>query len=145
MDLRLGRVANLAVRPNSRYIAAVVTGVILALVTVLLLSAVGIHTLMSLTVTRRLKEIGIRIALGARANRLLLSVFSRAASQVGLGGLVGSVLGGTLLHLSGHAAVEAAIFLGGVVVLMVLAGLLAAVGPARRGLRIEPVEALSEE
>jgi putative ABC transport system permease protein len=145
MDLRLGRVANLAVLPNSRYIAAVVTGLVIALITVLLLSAVGIHTLMSLTVIRRLKEIGIRIALGARANRLLASVFSRAASQVGLGGLVGSVLGGILLHFSGHAVVEAATFLGGVVVLMVLAGLLAVVGPARRGLRIQPIEALREE
>ncbi|MBA2244157.1 MAG: hypothetical protein H0W11_04320, partial [Gemmatimonadetes bacterium] len=58
----------------------------LLLGTVLLLSAAGIHALMSLTVTRRRKEVGIRTALGARPGRLLASIFSRAAWQVGLGG-----------------------------------------------------------
>ncbi|CAN5893106.1 hypothetical protein BH23GEM7_BH23GEM7_14830 [soil metagenome] len=100
---------------------------------------------MSLTVTRRRKEVGIRTALGARPGRLLASIFSRAAWQVGLGGLVGSALGGALLFLNGLTSWEAAAFLGGVVVLMLTAGLVAAVGPARRGLSIQPMEALREE
>jgi predicted permease len=144
-DFRVGRVENLALTPNARYLAAVITGLVLALGTVLILSAVGIHALMSLTVTRRRKEIGVRIALGARRSRLLASIFSRAAWQLGLGGLIGSLLGGTLLRINGHTGSEASTFLGGVVVLMMMAGLVAAVGPARRGLRVQPMEALREE
>jgi predicted lysophospholipase L1 biosynthesis ABC-type transport system permease subunit len=141
-DFRLGRISNLAATPNSRYLAAVVTGLALALLTVLLLSAVGIHALMSLTVTRRRKEIGIRIALGANRGQLLASIFSRAALQLGLGGFVGSLLGGALLRLTGDPGPEAVTFLAGVVVSMLAAGLLAAAAPARRGICIQPMEAL---
>jgi predicted permease len=141
-DFRIGRVSNLADMPSSRYIAAVVTGLALALITVVLLSAVGIHALMSLTVTRRRKEIGIRIALGARPGRLLAGIFARAACQLGLGALVGSLLGVVLLGYSGESGSDAATILGGVVGLMVIAGLLAAVGPARRGVRVHPMESL---
>jgi ABC-type antimicrobial peptide transport system permease subunit len=112
---------------------------------VLLLSAAGIHALMSLTVTRRRREIGIRTALGADSSRLLANIFARAAWQLGLGGLVGSLLGAGLLLGSGAAWREASISLGGVVMLLLTAGLAAAVGPARRGLRIRPMEALKEE
>jgi hypothetical protein len=144
-DLRLGTVRNLAVTPNSRYLAAVLTGLALSVVTVVLLSAAGINALMSLTVTRRRKEIGIRIALGARPGRLLASIFSRAAWQLGLGGLVGAVLGAFLLRASGDTGPVAAVILAVVVVLMVTAGLVAAVGPARRGVRIHPMETLRDE
>jgi putative ABC transport system permease protein len=141
-DFRLGRISNLAVMPNSRYLAAVATGLALAMVTVLLLSAVGIHALMSLTVTRRRKEIGIRIALGANRGRLLASIFSRAVWQLGLGALVGSLLGATLLRINGRTGPEAATLLGGVVGLMLMAGLVATARPARRGVRIQPMDAL---
>ena len=144
-DLRLGSVANLATKENAPILATMISVVLLVLGTVLLLSAAGIHALMSLTVTRRRKEIGIRTALGARPRRLLASIFSRAAWQLGLGGLAGSVLGGALLHLNGLPGREAAAFLGGVVVLMLTVGLAAALGPARRGLGIQPMDALREE
>jgi predicted permease len=144
-DLRLGSVANLARMRNGRYLAMAVTVILTSLTTVLLLSAAGIHALMSLTVTRRRKEIGIRTALGARPARLVASIFSRAAWQLGTGALIGAILGGMLLVSTGMAGRRAAIFLGVVVMLMVTAGLAAAMGPARRGLRIQPMDALRED
>jgi predicted permease len=144
-DLRLGSVETLATLRNGRYLAMAVSGLTLVLGTVLLLSAAGIHALMSLTVTRRRKEVGIRTALGARPGRLLAGIFSRAAWQLALGGLAGSVLGGGLLLLNGLTSREAAVFLGGIILLMLTVGLAAAAGPARRGLRIQPMEALKEE
>jgi hypothetical protein len=65
--------------------------------------------------------------------------------QLTLGGLVGSALGALLVSANGLTIRQAAPFLAGVVLLMLTAVLVAAVGPARRGLRIQPMEALEEE
>jgi hypothetical protein len=122
--------------------------VALGLVTlsVLLLSAAGIYALMSFTVAHRRREIGIRSALGADPRRILQSVFSRAVVQLSVGVLLGGVLA-ALLDIStggelmgGHGAV----FLPAIAILMVAVGLAAALGPARRTLRIQPTEALRE-
>jgi len=58
---------------------------------VVLLSAAGIYALMSFTVSRRRREIGIRIALGARIGRVLAGIFARAMSQIGIGIVLGLV------------------------------------------------------
>jgi peptidoglycan/xylan/chitin deacetylase (PgdA/CDA1 family) len=144
-ELRLVSVENLATLRNPRLLASIVAAVLLLLVTVVLLSAAGIHALMSLTVTRRRREIGIRAALGAHPGRLLAGIFSRAAGQLGLGALAGVLLGGALLHGNDATARAAVTCLGGIVVLMLAAGLVAALGPARRGLAIQPMEALRED
>ena len=118
----------------------------LIIVSVLLLSAAGIYALMSFTVSQRRKEIGIRAAMGADGRQLLLSIFSRAAWQLAAGVAVGVALavlidvasGGEALGSGGRA------MLPGMAAVMIVVGLLAAIGPARRGLRIEPTEALRE-
>jgi predicted permease len=144
-DIRIGRVLNLGVMPNARYIVALVTALAIAMATVVLLSAMGINALMSLTVTRRQKELGIRIALGARPDRLLGSIFSRAGWQLGLGALIGSLVGGTLLRANDASIAVAASILGGVVALVLVAGLVAAVGPARRAVLTEPMNTLRND
>lgn len=144
-DFRVGSVENLNTLRNPRVMAVAVGLLLLVLGTVLLLSAAGIHALMSLTVTRRRKEIGVRTALGARSRQLLVGIFARAAWQLGSGGLLGALVGGALLLGTGAAGRQAAIVLSSVVALMLTTGLLAAVGPARRGLRIQPMEALRED
>ena len=54
-------------------------------ITVLLLSAAGMHALMSFTIAQRTREIGIRSALGAQPRQLLLGVFGRAMRQLSIG------------------------------------------------------------
>ncbi|WP_420125995.1 ABC transporter permease [Longimicrobium sp.] len=126
-----------------------VAALALALVTlsVLLLSAAGIYALMSFTVMQRRREIGIRTALGADSRRILRSIFSRAAGQLGAGLLVGMVVAGVLERASGGLLIvgNGAVLLPMVAALMMAVGLLAAAGPARRGLRIQPMDALRNE
>ena len=105
---------------------------------VLLLSATGIHSLMSFTVTRRTREIGIRSALGARPGRIVGRVFSRAIVQIGLGVLVGS----GLAALWGLGSTRQVLLLLAADALMLAVGLAACLVPLRRALRIDPTEAL---
>ena len=124
-------------------------GITLAVVmlSVVTLSGAGIYALMSFTVARRRKEIGIRAALGADPTRILMAIFSRALGQlaigaaVGMGGAVGleQLLEGEMFQGRG------AVILPIVAAFMTTVGLLAAAGPARRSLRIQPTEALRAE
>jgi putative ABC transport system permease protein len=117
-------------------------GIGLVTTSVLLLSAAGIYALMSFTVAQRTREIGIRAALGAHPRRLLLSIFGRVLRQLALGVLVGSLLSGALVSIAGFGPERAAGLLLAVAALMLVVGLLAALGPARRSLRIQVMEAL---
>jgi putative ABC transport system permease protein len=119
----------------------------LVMTSVIILTAAGIYALMSFTVTRRRREIGIRAALGANRNRLLAGIFARAAAQLMAGAAVGLVASlGVEQILEGEMFQgRGTIILPIVIALMSAVGLLAALGPARRGLRIQPIEALREE
>jgi putative ABC transport system permease protein len=108
---------------------------------VLVLSATGIHALMSFTVTRRTREIGIRTALGAAPGRLVAGVFSRAFLQIGAGVLVGSALAA----LGGLDSTREVLLLLAADGIMLVAGLVACVAPIQRALRIDPTEALRAE
>jgi putative ABC transport system permease protein len=114
---------------------------VLVTASVLLLSAGGIYAMMSFTVAQRTREIGIRSALGANSRRILAGIFARVLAQLSVGLAIGLLLSGTLiwttLDWQDAMAVSLAV---GVVILIV--GLVAAIGPARRGLGIQVVEAL---
>ncbi len=124
-----------------------VLGSSLVIVTALLLSAAGIYAMMSFTVSQRRKEIGIRAAMGADAGQLLRSIFTRAALQLAAGIVVGTLLAlmidqaseGEMLGALGRALLPVT------AVVMTIVGLFATMGPARRGLRIQPTEALRTE
>jgi ABC-type antimicrobial peptide transport system permease subunit len=119
----------------------------LATLSVLLLSAAGLYALMSVTVARRRREIGVRIALGANPRRVLRSIFTRVLLQLGTGIATGvgvvaaldALTGGELTFGAGPAMLPA------VAAFMLVVGLAAAAGPARRALRIQPVDALRED
>jgi predicted permease len=128
----------------SRYLAIATTAVMLS---VLLLSAAGIYALMSFTVARRLREIGIRSALGAEPRRLLSSIFARASVQL-IGGMLFGLIGTVALdRLTGRGPVNDGnpVVLLLVAALMTTVGLVAAIGPALRGLAVQPTEALRED
>jgi hypothetical protein len=114
---------------------------------VLLLSAAGIYAMMSFTVASRRREIGIRSALGAAPRRVLTGIFKRAAAQLGTGAVIGLLLAEAVPRLSGGSffAGEGMVTLLPVLAIVLAIGLLAALGPARRGLAIQPTEALREE
>jgi predicted permease len=117
-------------------------GITTVALSVLLLSAGGIYALLSFAVTQRRREIGIRSALGAHPRQILGAVFARAMRQLGLGVALGVVAAALVLRsVSVPAGAMAAAVLA-VSVLITIVGLLAAMGPARRGLRIAPSEAL---
>ena len=107
---------------------------------VLLLSATGIHSLMSFTVARRTREIGIRIALGAGRGRIVTGIFSRAFVQIGVGVLAGSALA-ALIGLGSMRQVMLLLAADGI---MLVVGLAACAVPLRRALKIDPTEALKE-
>ena len=105
---------------------------------VLLLSATGIHSLMSFTVARRTREIGIRAALGASPGRIVAGIFSRAFLQISAGILAGC----GLTALLGLGSMREVLLLVAACAVMLVVGLTACAVPLRRALRIEPTEAL---
>jgi hypothetical protein len=108
---------------------------------VLLLSATGIHSLMSFTVARRTREIGIRAALGASARRIVAGIFSRAFIQISLGIIIGS----SLAALGGLESRREVMILIAANAVMLVVGLAACAVPLRRALSIDPTEALRAE
>jgi predicted permease len=127
-----------------RLIGATLVSVILSVV---VLAAAGIYALVAFTVARRRKEIGIRAALGADARRILRGVFSRVFAQLAGGAVVGMICAFVADSVSGGELLQdrAAVVLPLVALAMTAVGVLAALGPARRGLRIQPIEALRQE
>lgn len=118
---------------------------------VLLLSAMGLFALMSISVSRRRREIGVRIALGAIPRLVLARIVAHAMVLMGSG----LTAGGGLVLLSvalglgptGRPADDVVSFAAWVAVtsaVMLSAGLLACVEPARRALRINPIDALRD-
>ncbi len=105
---------------------------------VLLLSSTGIHSLMSFTVARRTREIGIRAALGASPGRIVAGIFSRAFLQIGAGMLAGS----GLAALVGLESARQVLLLVAADAVMLVVGLAACAVPLKRALRIDPATAL---
>jgi ABC-type antimicrobial peptide transport system permease subunit len=108
---------------------------------VLLLSATGIHSLMSFTVARRTREIGIRVALGARPGRIVADIFSRAFLQISAGVLAGIGLAALL----GLGSMRQGMLLLAASGIMLAVGLTACAVPLIRALRVDPTEALRTE
>ena len=114
----------------------------------LLLSAAGVYALMAFTVAQRRREIGIRSALGAQPGHLVAAVFRRAFWQIGAGsaaGMLAAYLVGQYVPIEQIGGLPIPGILPGAAALMLLVGVLASLGPARRGLRIDPTEALRSE
>jgi predicted permease len=147
LQLHQLRTATAAERERQRAFLGFAAMIVAITLSVLLLSAAGVYAMMSFTVARRRREIGIRTALGAAPRRLLASIFVRSGAQLGGGVLAGLVVAAALDRAMGGGplAGKGMLLLPLVAGFMVLVGLLAAVGPARRGLAVQPTEALREE
>jgi ABC-type antimicrobial peptide transport system permease subunit len=115
----------------------------------LLLSVVGLYGVVAYSIARRMSEIGIRIALGARGRAVLWLVAKETIALVGVGVLVGIPL-----SFAANGALRSALFGVGAfdptaatvaVLLLATAGLAASVVPARRAVRVDPRLALNAE
>jgi predicted permease len=117
---------------------------------VLFLSALGIFSLVSVSVSRRTREIGLRAALGANPRRLLAGILSRAMVLMGSGITAGGALLLLVVVVAGPTGRPAedvaqfAVWLAMTSAVMLTACLLACIGPAGRALRINPTDALRE-
>ncbi|HEY7055515.1 MAG TPA: ABC transporter permease [Vicinamibacterales bacterium] len=147
--LKLEQLTNVADawRHDTQAFSMLALVIIAVTVSVLLLSAAGIYSMMSFTVAGRRREIGIRAALGADARRVLAGIFGRALAQLGAGVAAGVAIAAAVEWLSDGEMLggQGMVLLPSVVVVMSMVGLLATLGPARRGLAIQPTEALRDE
>ncbi|MGH9311673.1 MAG: ABC transporter permease, partial [Vicinamibacterales bacterium] len=112
----------------------------------LVLAGVGLYGVMAFAVAQRTREIGIRMALGARPSDILRSVASQGLRVALLGLAIGAAAALATLPLASRLLVgvsprDAATY-GGVAVMLTLVAMLASGIPARRAARLNPVEAL---
>ena len=112
----------------------------------LLLASIGIYGVMSYSVAQRTREIGIRIALGARRADVLQMTVKQALKLVGAGMVIGLVAAFLLTRvmatlLFGISATDPMTFIGISVVLLAVA-ILASYVPALRATRVDPITAL---
>jgi ABC-type antimicrobial peptide transport system permease subunit len=114
-----------------------------------MLSITGIFGLASYSVSKRLRELGIRIALGAQRKEVLWAALGRPLKLLALGSAAGLFLGllaaRVLAYIVYQATPRDPLVLGGVVLAMALLGLLATWIPAQRALSVNPLILLREE
>jgi putative ABC transport system permease protein len=137
-----------------KQITTVLTGI------AVLLSLAGIYAVLSFIVSKRTREIGVRVAVGASPRRIIGTIFRRPLTQVSIGIVVGAFLVGLgsvvvrnhvpdsemgLHTLKGGLSIVQLATLMGYSTLMLGVCLLACVVPTRRALGIQPTEALRAE
>jgi ABC-type antimicrobial peptide transport system permease subunit len=114
-----------------------------------MLSITGIFGMAAYSVSKRLRELGIRMALGAQSKEVLQAALGRAVKLLAFGSTAGLLLGilasRVLASIVYQATPRDPLVLGGVVLAMALLGLLATWIPAQRALSIEPSILLREE
>jgi predicted permease len=114
-----------------------------------MLSITGIFGMAAYSVSRRLRELGIRMALGAQRREVLQAALGRALKLLVFGSAAGLLLGilasRVLASIVYQATPRDPLVLAGVVLAMLLLGLLATWVPAQRALSIDPVTLLREE
>jgi ABC-type antimicrobial peptide transport system permease subunit len=144
--LRIGEVQPLsAVTANGvKIINYIVAALSMVSAAALVLALSGLYAVMSFAVSRRTREIGIRVALGSPRSRVVVTILRRPLIQLTFGAAFGALLTvgvSRLMNLSlgfsfGLIAVGPIIF---------AVCLLACVVPARRALRVDPIAALRAE
>jgi predicted permease len=147
--LRVGSVRSLDDVYRQQLSSVTMLGLLLVtvIVIVLLFTMAGNYTLMTFTVAQRWREIGLRSALGAQPRVLVAGIFGRALIPVVAGAAVGGLLA-LLIDAKIDATQAGGQSIPGIVpacaALLIVVGLLALIGPARRALRIDPAVALRD-
>jgi predicted permease len=115
----------------------------------LFLASVGLYAVMAFSVSRRSREVGIRMALGARAGDVVRMVFRQGLLQLGVGMAVGLALALGVSRVMSVVLFDVQprdpLVFGAVVAVLTAAGLAACLLPARRATRVDPLIALRAE
>jgi predicted permease len=115
----------------------------------LLLSITGTFGLASYSVSKRLRELSIRVALGAQAKQIVSTALGRMLIVLGSGSVVGIVLGVAASRLLSaivyQASAQDPFVLAAVALTVLLTGSLSVAGPVRRALHIDPATLLREQ
>ena len=132
---------------RTKRIFSIVLGSIAAIS--LLVGGIGIMNIMLASVTERTREIGIRRALGARQNDIVVQFLIETVLLSGIGGVMGVILGVAIPILVSHfAGVKTVVEVWSPVVafsISVITGIAFGIYPANRAARMNPVEALRHE
>ncbi len=114
-----------------------------------MLSIIGVFGVAAYSVSKRLRELGIRVALGAQRKQVLRAALGRAFQVLAIGSAAGVVLGILASRVLAYIVYEATpkdpVVLAGVVLAMLLLGVVATWIPARRALSIDPMILLRDE
>jgi len=114
-----------------------------------MLAITGIFGMAAYSVSKRLRELGIRMALGARRQEILQAGLGRAVKLLAAGSVAGMVLGilstKVLASIVYEATPREPLVLAGAIGAMLLLGLLATWIPAQRALSLDPLKLLREE
>jgi predicted permease len=114
-----------------------------------MLAITGIFGMASYTVSKRFRELGIRIALGADQRKVLSAALGRAFRLLVIGSAAGMILGilatRVLSSIVYQATPKDPVILGGVILTMLCVGIVAALIPARRALAVDPMILLRDE
>jgi putative ABC transport system permease protein len=113
----------------------------------LIVGGIGIMNIMFASITERIREIGIRKAIGAKRRTILLQFLTEAACICGLGGLIGlAIAWSTTLVIQRFFPAVMSLNIAGIALLVsVVTGLVSGLMPAWRAARMNPVDALRAE
>jgi len=114
-----------------------------------MLAITGIFGMASYTVSKRLRDLGIRIALGADQRKVLSAALGRTFRLLAIGSIAGMILGVLATRVLSSIVYQATpkdpVILGGVILTMLCVGIAAALVPARRALAVDPMILLRDE
>ncbi|SFC60287.1 ABC transporter permease [Butyrivibrio sp. YAB3001] len=131
-------------------IMTIITSVIAIIAAIsLLVGGIGVMNIMTVSVTERTREIGIRKSLGARTNSILTQFLAEAAILTFLGGVIGILFGVSISYLIckvvGFSFIVNPMLVLAVVMVSTAIGLFFGIYPAKRAARLDPIEALRTE
>jgi predicted permease len=153
-DLVMGRAAVLSdVRQGDWYLVmGLVTGLVVLVGVLLALATSGLFAMLSLSVSERTREIGIRAALGAPRRALLMTILRRSLVQIGLGAVIGlPIAARAVFELTGTAGDGGSVWQSMAFALGLSTGIVALVGlssclvPTRRILAVQAREAMQAD
>ena len=128
----------------------VITSVVSLIASIsLLVGGIGVMNIMTVSVTERTREIGIRKSLGAKTSSILTQFLAEAAILTSIGGIIGIILGLLFAKLActvvGFGFVVNPVLVAGVVAISTGIGLFFGIYPARRAAKLNPSDALRSE